>query len=261
MQSLKRDDERWRAALLGTNPIQRAGLDFFRHLPSPPRCQLCATPFKGPFAPLLGLIGKKPFPRNPRYCSFCVSGVLRKKVGAEVEMSALFADVRGSTPMAERLGATGLHDALDRFYRVGVEVLIRGGAIVDRFMGDQVVGYFVPGFAGRQHARRAIETGLEILRATGHATGDPWIPVGAGVNTGKAFVGTVGGTEGLYELTALGEDVTVAARLASIGAAGELVCTEAAYLAAEMNLSSEAREVTLKGVSTPISTRVLRALY
>jgi adenylate cyclase len=260
MESLKRDDERWRAALLGTNPLQRAGLDFFRRLPSPPRCELCATPFKGPFAPLLGLIGKRPFPRNPRYCSFCVSGVLRKKVGAEVEMSALFADVRGSTPMAERLGATGLHGAMDRFYRVGVEVLVQGGAIVDRFMGDQVVGYFVPGFAGREHARRAIETGLEILRATGHAAGDPWIPVGAGVHTGTAFIGTVGGTEGLYELTALGEDVTIAARLASIGAAGELVCTEVAYTAAGMDLSSERREVALKGVSVPVPTRVLRAV-
>jgi len=252
------DNERWQAALLGTNPAQRAGRAFFAALPSPPRCQLCATPFKGPFAAMLGLIGKRPFPRNPRYCSFCVNAVLNKKVGAEVDMTALFADVRGSTPMAERLGATGLHGALDRFYRTGVETLIEGGAIVDRFMGDQVVGYFVPGFAGRQHQRRAIETGLALLRATGHVEGKPWIPVGVGVHTGTAFVGTVGGAEGMLELTALGEHVTIAARLAGVAGTGELVCSEAAYDAASVDLPGERGEITLKGVSVPVSIRTLR---
>ncbi|OLC52972.1 MAG: hypothetical protein AUH85_15360 [Chloroflexi bacterium 13_1_40CM_4_68_4] len=243
---------------MGTNPAQRAGRAFFATLPSPPRCQLCATPFKGPFAPLLGLIGKRPFPRNPRYCSFCVNAVLNKKVGAEVEMSALFADVRGSTPMAERLGATGLHGALDRFYSTGVETLIEGGAIVDRFMGDQVVGYFVPGFAGREHARRAIETGLSLLRATGHGHGEPWVPVGVGVHTGTAFVGTVGGARGMLELTALGEDVNIAARLASIAGTGELVCTDVAYRSANLPLPSESREIALKGVGAPVAVRILR---
>jgi adenylate cyclase len=259
VQKPSRDDERWRRALLGTNPFMRTGHSFFSALPSPPRCELCATPFKGPLATMLGLVGKRPFPKNPRYCSFCVNGVLSKKVGAEVEMSALFADVRGSTSMAERLGPTGLHQAMDSFYRTGVETLVKGGAILDRFMGDQVVGYFVPGFAGPEHTRRAIETGLALLRATGHARGMPWIPVGAGVHMGSAFIGTVGGTEGLYELTALGEDVNIAARLAALAGPGELLCTEAAYVAARLDLPGDIRHLTLKGVSGHISAHVLHA--
>jgi adenylate cyclase len=232
----------------------------FERLPSPPRCNLCASPFKGPFAAVLGLIGKRPFPKNPRFCEFCFSGVIKKKVGSEVEMAALFADVRGSTPMGERLGPTGLHEILDRFYGVGVDVLIRGGAIVDRFMGDQVVGYFVPGFAGKQYVRRAIESGLELLRATGHGSaGEPWVPIGVGLNTGTAFIGTVGRGEDLLELTALGDDVTVAARLASVASAGELVCTERAYLAAGLDLATETRELALKGVSSTTPVRILTA--
>jgi adenylate cyclase len=237
----------------------RAGHTFFAALPSPPRCELCATPFKGPLAPIFRLLGKRPFPKNPRYCSFCVNGLLTKKVGAEIEMSALFADVRGSTSMAEQLGPTGLHEAMDRFYRTGVETLLKGGAILDRFMGDQVVGYFVPGFAGPQHARRAIETGLALLRATGHVSGTPWIPIGAGVHMGSAFIGTVGGTEGLYELTALGEDVNIAARLAAIASPGELLCTEAAYGAARLDLPGDIRHLTLKGVTERVSAHVLQA--
>jgi|SRR5579864_6892174 len=259
MQKISRDDERWQRALLGTNPFMRAGHSFFGGLPSPPRCELCATPFKGPIALVLGLLGKRPFPKNPRYCSFCVNGVLSKKVGAEVEMSALFADVRGSTLMAEQLGPTRLHEAMDRFYRTGVETLVKGGAILDRFMGDQVVGYFVPGFAGPEYARRAIETGLAILRATGNVGAAPWIPVGAGVHKGSAFIGTVGGTEGLYELTAIGEDVNIAARLAASAGSGELLCTEVAYGAAGLDLPGDIRHLTLKGVTGQVTTRVLHA--
>jgi adenylate cyclase len=137
---------------------------------------------------------------------------------------------------------------------------MRSGAILDRFMGDQVVGYFVPGFAGPRYAQRALEAGLILLRATGHAAGRaPWIPVGVGLNTGTAFIGTVGRTEDVLELTALGEEVNVAARLASVASAGEVVCTEPAFVAAGMDLKNEQRELTLKGVSNPVRVRVLRA--
>lgn len=131
--------------------------------------------------------------------------------------------------------------------------------MVDRFMGDQIVGYFVPLYAS-MHARSAIETGLALLKTTGSLPGKtPWIPIGVGVHTGEAFVGTVGRAGGLLELTAIGESINVAARLASIAAAGELVCSEAAYVAAGVTHAAERREVVLKGVTVPISVRVLRA--
>ena len=62
--------------------------------------------------------------------------------GVEIPLSFLFADVRSSTGLGERLGPKGLHELMGRFYTSGVEALIAHGAIVERFMGDQVVGYF-----------------------------------------------------------------------------------------------------------------------
>jgi adenylate cyclase len=182
---------------------------------------------------------------------------MRAQGGAEIEMSALFADVRGSTPLAEKLGPTRMREIIDRFYTAGVEVLCHGGAMVDRFMGDQIVGYFVPLYASA-HARSAIETGLSLLKATGSVAGqEPWIPIGIGVHTGTAFVGTVGRANGLLELTAIGENINVAARLASVAAAGELMCSEAAYVASGLDHPAESRELTLKGVSGNVSVRVL----
>jgi len=61
------------------------------------------------------------------------------------------------------------------------------------------------------------------------------------------------------EITALGEDVNIAARLASVAATGELVCSEAAYRAAALDLPGERRQLTLKGVSAPIEVRALHS--
>jgi adenylate cyclase len=248
----------WRTILMGTRRFTRVERSAFSRLPSPPRCTICAAPFNGPFAPALRAFGRGPFVKNPRYCAVCIGGLMKHKGGAEVELTALFADVRGSTPMAERLGAPGIHDVMDRFYSEGVDALIHGGALVERFMGDQIVGYFVPGYAGRDHARRALDTALEILRVTGNVGGAAaWLPVGVGVHTGSAFIGTVGRPGGLIELTALGEDVNVAARLASEASAGEIVCSERTFNSAGLDLASERRVVTLKGVSEPVSVRVV----
>jgi adenylate cyclase len=168
--------------------------------------------------------------------------------------------VRGSTPLGEQLGPKRLHELMDRFYQVGTAALIEHDALIDRFMGDQVVGYFVPGFAGAKHARKAIECALAILRATGHADAAPWVPVGAGVHTGTAFVGAVGkGGEGdMVEFTAIGDAVNIAARLASVAQTGEIVVTEEAFGAADVGGALERRALTLKGVSTAVKVRVLR---
>lgn len=229
-------------------------------LPSSPRCISCGSPFGAPFGPVLRLIGKGRFPRNPRYCTGCIGALMKQGPGgAEVPATFLFADVRGSTPLTERLGARGMHDLMERFYEKGVDALITHGALVDRFMGDQVVGHFVPGFAGEDHARQAVLCGLRILRDTGHARASaPWVPVGIGVHTGTAFVGSVGrGGQGEVELTAIGEPVNLAARLAAVAGTGELVVSDVAFAASGSSEAAEQRTLTLKGISGPIAARVL----
>jgi len=64
--------------------------------------------------------------------------------------------------------------------------------IVDKFVGDEAVALFIPGFAGEDHADRAIRTARALLVETGHRDGTPWIPVGIGAHTGISFVGYIG---------------------------------------------------------------------
>lgn len=96
--------------------------------------------------------------------------------------------------------------------------------------------------------------------ATGHDNPDgPWIPVGTGVHTGRAFVGTVGSQDGVTDFTALGDSVNTAARLASTAGAGELLVSESAYLAAEMKVEGlEERNLSLKGRTEKQKVRVIQ---
>lgn len=172
----------------------------------------------------------------------------------------LFADVRGSTSLAEKMDAVSYSRLIRRFYSMAVDVLVASNAIVDKLVGDQVTGYYLPAFAGEQHERTAIEDARTLLRRTGSGERrGPWIPVGIGVHTGMAYFGAVSSTSGIADITALGDNVNVAARLASLAGPGEVLVSEAAYLAAGLPLADiEQREIELKGRSELVQVCVLR---
>jgi adenylate cyclase len=128
-------------------------------------------------------------------------------------------------------------------------VLVDHDAIVDKFVGDEIIGIFVPALTGELHASRAVAAARALMVATGNATRAPWIPIGAGVHTGVAFVGSIGSGPHV-ELTAMGDPVNVAARLATAAGAGEILVTTDAADAARLDTAGlEQRDLTLKGKS------------
>ena len=139
--------------------------------------------------------------------------------------------------------------------------MVKTDALIDKLVGDEVIGLYLPGWAGPYHARLAMQAAQELLRVTGHGDkGGPWLPVGVGVHTGIAFVGTVSGIAGtVMDITALGDNVNIAARLASKARSGEALISDAAYTAAGLHLGDlEQRQLELKGKNVPIGVRVLR---
>src|SRR4029079_6265324 len=107
-------------------------------------------------------------------------------------------------------------------YRVSTEVLIAHDAVIDKFVGDEVVALFIPALTGPGHAKHAVDAAREMLRATGYQDrSGPWVPLGIGIHTGTAYVGTIGDT--VTDFTALGDAVNVTARLASEAAGGEIL--------------------------------------
>jgi adenylate cyclase len=229
----------------------------WRTLPSAPRCKMCTSPFGAPAGPILRLIGKGRWPGNPQYCAGCFKSLYRNRLGAEIECTLFFADIRGSTQLAESMRAGAYRALLDRFYDTAARVLVDHEAIVDKFVGDEVVAIFIPALAGTEHASQAIEAGLELLRNTGHGTDAQWAPLGIGINTGIAFVGVVG-TADHIEFTALGDNVNVTARLASEAAAGEILVSDAAARSAGLGVEGvERRRLDLRGKSDATDVFVL----
>jgi adenylate cyclase len=252
----------WRS-FLATGEItkERRLRTIFRLLPKDPRCKNCNAPFQGLGAPLVRAIyGKRPSKLNPRLCNVCEEFASKYQGGVEVELSLLFADIRGSTTIAEKMSTTEFSRLVDRFYRAATDVMIRSEALIDKLIGDEVTGLYVPGYAGPEHARRAIEAAKEILQATGHADpGGPWIPVGAGVHTGIAYVGAVGSPDGVVDITALGDAPNTGARLASQAGIGEVLVSEEAVAAAGLDGEPyEKRSLQLKGRAELVTVRVLK---
>ena len=237
----------WRAVLTGEHPGLRRGRSLFGRLPMSPRCKLCNAPFAGPFVPLMRLLGKGRSSKNPRFCGDCLTKT--PVGGAEIELSLLFADVRGSTGLAEQLSPAEFAARMNRFYAAGTEALIRTDALIDKFMGDQVIGLYAPGFAGPDHARLAVRAAQELLRATGHANPEgPWLPIRVGVHTGIAYVGAVGAEGTVSDVTVLGDAANIAARLASAAGPGEILASAPACSAAGLDLDDlEQRSLRLKG--------------
>lgn len=243
-------DEKWQRVLMGEarghicwSPWMRR---ISRAIPSEPRCKLCDTPF-GPPGKLMRFVGFGPSRLNRRICRGCIHALEKRPGGAEVELSLLFADVRGSTALAEHMSSQEFSRLMARFYGAAALAVDRRNGIVDKFVGDQVVALFIPGFAGADHAADAIDAARELLAQTGHGDGEPWIPVGAGVHTGVAYVGTVGEGDAV-DFTALGDSVNTTARLASCAKAGEIVVSSAAAKASMLDTAGlEERALNLRG--------------
>ena len=180
--------------------------------------------------------------------------------GAEIDIAILFADVRGSTQLGERLGPAEYASLLNRFYKAATETLIRHDAVIDKLIGDEVMALFIPGFCGPNYVQRAAEAGLALFRALGyHNAETPWMPIGAAVNSGKSYVGNVG-SEGVVDFTALGDPVNTASRLASSAGAGELLLSEEVFVTVSEKVpSAEIRTLNLRGKESPFSVRVLKA--
>src|SRR3954451_5914677 len=94
-------DEMWEEVLRGDSPGLKRMRAIMGAIPAGPRCKLCAAPFWSPGRTVLKLIGASPSPLNRRLCKLCMKHLHEGPGGAEVEHTASFAEVRGSTARTE----------------------------------------------------------------------------------------------------------------------------------------------------------------
>jgi adenylate cyclase len=250
-------DELWRewfttSAFSAEKRIHR----MLRLLPHEPRCKFCNAPFEGIGSIFVrALYGKKQSSLNPRFCSVCEDFAGRFPGGAEVEMSMLFADVRGSTALSEQMSPMDFSRLINRFYVDSTNAIIEEDGLVEKLAGDSVAAFWGAGFAGPNYVQRT----LNVARNMSKMMVRRRIPVGIGVHTGIAYFGSMGAADGLVDIAAIGDEVNLAARLASKAAAGEIIVSEQAREKAGTDGSElESRSLELKGISGPVLVRVIQ---
>lgn len=236
----------WRDLLMGTHPALAWQRKLFRHIPSDPRCKMCLSPQGGVGGPIVRLFGFGAYPRNPQLCNSCYVQSQKHPGGTEIEITALFADIRGSTGLAESMGARAYSAAVNEYVRTASHSIRERGGLVDKLLGDGVMALFIPGFVGGRHAEAGIDAARAILS-------EVTLPVGIGVHTGEAWVGFVGGVDEVSDFTALGDAVNVASRLGSDAQAGEILMSAATATSAELATDGlEARRLELRGRTEPL---------
>ena len=204
----------------------RAFFWLMRHLPSEPRCRLCAAPYGGFGGRLMRRVGFGPSRKNPSLCVTCFEKA--PMGGAQMEIGVLFADLRGFTALSESMAPQAVAEMLNGFYGAATEVLSRC-AIIDKMVGDQVMALYLPPLLSERWENEMLRDARELLARVGDRVGaEAPLQLGIGLDIGEAFVGNVGSGE-VKDFTALGDVVNTAARLQSSAQAGQIVIAQRLY--------------------------------
>jgi adenylate cyclase len=141
------------------------------------------------------------------------------------EVTAMFTDLKGFTPISERIGAERTQKVLNACLGGFTEVMLRQEAMVNKFIGDGVFAFWNPViYPQTDHAMRACHTAVDLIDVLRRLSeeqrrgdGDPVfgeLVVRVGIATGNAIVGPCG-SEQKYDYTCIGDSVNVASRLES----------------------------------------------
>jgi adenylate cyclase len=148
--------------------------------------------------------------------------------GERREVTVLFCDVRGFTPMSEKLTPEQVVSLLNDYYTLMIELTFKHDGTLDKFLGDGVMAIFGAPIAYADHALHAcraalaMQAGIARLSAARVADGKEPIVIGIGVNAGEVVAGTVG-TEERMEYTVIGDNVNLASRLTSNANPGQIL--------------------------------------
>jgi adenylate cyclase len=198
--------------------------------------------------------------------------------GRQVEISVLFADIRGFTTIAESLPPSDVVDILNRYLDNMEEQVFRQGGTLDKYTGDGMMVLFGAPLEQPDHAIRAVRTALGMQRAAAEisgrqptndtrsvgAVGTPntacTFVYGIGIATGQAVVGHIGSKRRL-DYTAIGDTVNLASRLEGVAPPDTILISKATYEQAQEHIIAERLEpVRVKGKAQPVPVYKLVAL-
>jgi PAS domain S-box-containing protein len=153
--------------------------------------------------------------------------------GKRMEITTLFADVRGFTGFSEQLSAEALVAILNRYLAAAAEAVLAQEGTIDKFLGDAIMAWFNAPLPQTDHTLRAVRSALAIRAAVQRLQHqmpvESHLSFGVGIYFGEAVLGLVG-TEKRMEYTAIGDSVNTAKRIQEHSQANQILIGEQAYV-------------------------------
>jgi adenylate cyclase len=188
--------------------------------------------------------------KNPSQYFETLKGV-RKKV------TVFFADIRGFTPLVERLPADEVIALLNDVLTSMTDVIFYHEGTIDKFLGDGLMAVFGAPLSHPDDTNRAVQAAIDIQRAVKRmnterekSNREP-IQVGIGIHTGEVVVGNIG-TKDRLDYTVIGDSVNLASRLQAVASGGEIIISEHAFEECFLSCKfSEPMLIKVKGKEEP----------
>ncbi len=182
------------------------------------------------------------------------------------QVTILLSDLRGFTSVAEKHTALEMVAALNRYFERMIEIIVRHGGIIDKFMGDAIMVLFGAPIARDDYVEQALACAIEMqiamdeVNAQNKAYGMAPLYMGIGINTGEVVVGYLGSA--LHsEYTAIGDQVNLASRVAAHSLRGQILLSENTYLLARDFIETgDINEVKVKGKKGCVRIYELRSI-
>ncbi len=199
-----------------------------------------------------------------KFCDECGTALSRQRTlrpeAERRQLTVLFCDVVGSTPLAEQLDPEELRDVIRTYQELCAEVIGYFEGYIAQYLGDGLLVYFGHPFAHEDDACQAVRAGLGIIQAVQDSPrlsqvnlGNHPVQVRIGIHTGQVVVGEMGGG-GWHEQLALGETPNIAARLQSLAQPDTVVISGATAQLVEGLCEWQALGVqSLRGLSRPMA--------
>jgi|TARA_B110000908_G_scaffold22054_1_gene24931 class 3 adenylate cyclase/CHASE2 domain-containing sensor protein len=146
------------------------------------------------------------------------------KLGGETrDMTFLFCDIRGFTPISEKFQSNpqGLTVIINKFLTPMTDIIMKNGGTIDKYMGDCIMAFWNAPIDQHNHRSLAVSSALEMidclkeLNDNAHFGKDNNINIGIGINSGPAVVGNMGSKQ-RFDYSVLGDAVNLASRLEGI---------------------------------------------
>jgi adenylate cyclase len=221
------------------------------------------VPLHGPASLPFRVFGIRPSRMNPNTCTVCELMFTRvmKARKISVDVSVLFADLRGYTALSQSLPADRVSGMLDVFYDECAAAIWEFDGLLNKTIGDAIMAIFNFPIRRADHAECAVLAAKEIQRrcrshhellvAQGDGLSEAQVGVGIGIDSGEASFGEFGRSH--RDLTAIGTVVNTAARAQSAAEAGQILVTQAVHERARRQTTEAAgREYQLKGLERPV---------